>query len=507
MFLKIRSSDLLFAGSVASPKVFDGLHGAPTLPTQLKTARSASTEVALTQKVAETLPPCMRRVPSSRSGSIHSVRSGDSKKDLVETGFKDGDASSQVESYQMSKIDANPTKKGEVVLVTEEHGGIPEAACTTIMLRNIPNKYSQRMLLEVFTNFGFDETFDFLYVPADFAHRLNLGYCFVNFKTPAYAQQFARVMQDYNLPAFKSKKKIQISLANTQGFQANILKLEHTALCSDYVSPEFHPFCVDQDTGIERPFLSYFPNYVPPPKSRVTDPEYWAKQDAKRERAWQGDSIFPPVYVKQPLIPYQHDELNKNKGRAAQPPPPPRQPKPSSTAPPHLSTSSAHGLMQYASGGPPATFGAAPGYPYASAPSLHAFANASPPPSHLYRSRTVHDAEYDASNLYRAARPDDNLHFAPRGSFSDRSSFTNSAAQHHHFCATSAARAAEALARDPRYELTRADPFSGSFENLNLERAAEHSHQHPFDNLRGSGELGQNPLPPPPRAGLARWGW
>jgi len=183
------------------------------------------------------------------------------------------------------------------ILVREEHGGVPEDLCTTIMVRNIPNKYSQRMLLEVFTNYGFDGTFDFLYVPADFFHRLNLGYCFVNFKEPKYAQAFARQFQDYHLPAFKSKKKIQISLANTQGFLPNVMKLEHTALCSQYVSPEFHPICIDPNTNQERPFLSFFPGYEPPPPSRIENPEYWAKKDKEHQKQWEGDSLFPPVLL------------------------------------------------------------------------------------------------------------------------------------------------------------------------------------------------------------------
>lgn len=192
------------------------------------------------------------------------------------------------------------------VRVKEDHGGVPEHLCTTIMVRNIPNKYSQRMLHEVFVQFGFDGTFDFLYVPADFFHRLNLGYCFVNFKRPEFAQQFARIFQDYHLPAFKSKKKIQISLANTQGFMPNVMKLEHTALCSQYVSPEFHPICIDPETGEERAFLSFFPGYKPPPKSRLEDPAYWGKHDATWQKQWEEDTLYPPVYIK------ENDRTSKN---------------------------------------------------------------------------------------------------------------------------------------------------------------------------------------------------
>lgn len=72
-----------------------------------------------------------------------------------------------------------------------------------IQVRNIPNKYTQRMLVLLFKSQGFDKTFDFLYLPVDFNTRLNVGYCFVNFTKPRYAQQFAKRFHGANLPQFK----------------------------------------------------------------------------------------------------------------------------------------------------------------------------------------------------------------------------------------------------------------------------------------------------------------
>merc|ERR1711998_768910 len=109
--------------------------------------------------------------------------------------------------------------------------GRKEDECTTLMVRNIPNKYSQRMVLNVIHKFGFKGTFDFLYVPSDFATRVNVGYCFVNFTKPEYAQLFAKVFHRMHLNGFKSKKLVQISLGTTQGFDANI-KSSRNLLCA-----------------------------------------------------------------------------------------------------------------------------------------------------------------------------------------------------------------------------------------------------------------------------------
>ena len=52
---------------------------------------------------------------------------------------------------------------------------------TTVMIRNIPNRYSRESLVEVFQDFV--GTFDFFYLPIDAVAQANIGYAFINFVT------------------------------------------------------------------------------------------------------------------------------------------------------------------------------------------------------------------------------------------------------------------------------------------------------------------------------------
>jgi RNA recognition motif-containing protein len=181
----------------------------------------------------------------------------------------------------------DPKYDGQMVI-----DGTPECECTTLMVRNIPNKYTQRLLVILFKQHGFDRTFDFLYVPVDFNTRLNVGYCFINFVSPQFAQQFAKRFHGFHMPAFKSRKKIHISLANLQGLQPNIKKLQDSSLMMDTVAPEYQPLLFNCTSGLEMPFPTPANQSVDQVQSRAEDLSFWLDEDAKRTPAFSG-SIFP----------------------------------------------------------------------------------------------------------------------------------------------------------------------------------------------------------------------
>ena len=60
---------------------------------------------------------------------------------------------------------------------------------TTIMIKNIPNKYEkQELLIEI--NKKYKDCYDYFYMPVDVQNQCNLGYAFVNFVHAAFILEF-----------------------------------------------------------------------------------------------------------------------------------------------------------------------------------------------------------------------------------------------------------------------------------------------------------------------------
>ena len=98
---------------------------------------------------------------------------------------------------------------------------------TTCMIRNIPNKYTQSMLVDMIneTHHG---TFDFIYLRMDFKNKCNVGYAFINFIEPSSIVSFAKRVLGKRWPRFNSDKICHLSYARIQGKQALMEKFRHS---------------------------------------------------------------------------------------------------------------------------------------------------------------------------------------------------------------------------------------------------------------------------------------
>lgn len=91
----------------------------------------------------------------------------------------------------------------------------------TVMMRNLPNKYTQHLLLQELAQPDFQAKYDFLYLPIDPETHVNRGYAFINFISPSYAYLFKSRYEGKKLKGFSSDKVLSIVPAALQGFEAN----------------------------------------------------------------------------------------------------------------------------------------------------------------------------------------------------------------------------------------------------------------------------------------------
>jgi len=107
-------------------------------------------------------------------------------------------------------------------------------AVTTLMLRNIPNAYTRRMLMSELDTLGFQGKYDFVYLPIDSTTQWNVGYAFVNLEDEATAKKLMRTMDGHQFQHCRTSKKrvAQISPAHIQGIEKNLEHLRSSAVLS-----------------------------------------------------------------------------------------------------------------------------------------------------------------------------------------------------------------------------------------------------------------------------------
>jgi RNA recognition motif-containing protein len=96
-----------------------------------------------------------------------------------------------------------------------------ESEFTTLILRNIPTRYSTAWLIEEIQATG--NRCNFVHMPMAPKIDINLGYAFINFVTAEEAKAF---LENYRGQRFakqpRSNKRASIDYASLQGFQQNV---------------------------------------------------------------------------------------------------------------------------------------------------------------------------------------------------------------------------------------------------------------------------------------------
>lgn len=105
---------------------------------------------------------------------------------------------------------------------------------TTLMIKNIPNKYNQKMLLtEIDKNFS--GKYDFFYLPIDFKNKCNVGYAFINMVNPSAIVPFAKEFNLKKWGRFNSEKVCQLNYGRIQGKKNLVSHFQNSSLMDELV--------------------------------------------------------------------------------------------------------------------------------------------------------------------------------------------------------------------------------------------------------------------------------
>jgi hypothetical protein len=150
---------------------------------------------------------------------------------------------------------------------------VPEAVeterkITTVMIKNIPNRYTQPILLAEIDSLGFADTYDFCHMPIDMINACNVGYAFINFVKPEICDAFVEVMQYYRFRTFRSRKLGACVPAHIQGIENN---LKHFAKTRVMGWEKFRPFVRVQHAPSEYGLVST-PHHPSSPEDQQYEP-------------------------------------------------------------------------------------------------------------------------------------------------------------------------------------------------------------------------------------------
>jgi len=140
---------------------------------------------------------------------------------------------------------------------------------TTVMMKNMPNNYTRKMLLEVLAQEGFEGAFDFIYLPIDFKSKSGLGYAFINMTSQGIAEYFIEHFTGFNEWSVSSEKVCQPIWSETlQGLDCHIERYRNSPVMHESVPDDQKPVLF---AGTEQ--VSF-----PPPTKNIRAPRPWRRR-------------------------------------------------------------------------------------------------------------------------------------------------------------------------------------------------------------------------------------
>ena len=144
-------------------------------------------------------------------------------------------SNNNINSSNLIQNNNNTLYKGEKQVLNLDDIVTGKDTRTTVMIRNIPIKYTDDILIEALKEFS--GKYDCLYMPYDFEKNGNKGYAFINFVNPLHILYFYEKFSGKKWVLFESSKICELNVAHFQGIY-EIQK--HAKNYKGYKKPNFY---------------------------------------------------------------------------------------------------------------------------------------------------------------------------------------------------------------------------------------------------------------------------
>jgi len=130
---------------------------------------------------------------------------------------------------------------------------VPEHERTTLMLRNVPTECTRAEFMKIMDSKGFENQYDFVYLPTSFRTWRSMGYAFANMVTPEAARRVMTELQGFSSWETNPQgEQIDISWSTLQGLDRHLERYRNSPVMHQGVADKYRPLHLVN--GVAAPF-------------------------------------------------------------------------------------------------------------------------------------------------------------------------------------------------------------------------------------------------------------
>merc|ERR1712070_570093 len=119
---------------------------------------------------------------------------------------------------------------------------VEETEANTLILQNIPNRYSRTMLLALFDECGYQNLYNLVYLPIDFETSVNSGFAFVHLVSSEVARRFKTTFHGFTEWTCNSSKICAVDFCAEQcDLDSLIKRYQNSPVMHELVPDEYKP--------------------------------------------------------------------------------------------------------------------------------------------------------------------------------------------------------------------------------------------------------------------------